>query len=170
MNTAAITWFATVPSPVGPLVLTKRGNALVGLSMHAQAPDPSSSGFREDPSRLAPEASQIAEYFAGTRTRFDLVLCLEGTPFQRRVWEALLRIPYGQTISYGELARAVGQPGASRAVGAANGRNPIGIIVPCHRVIAADGSLGGYSAGTARKSWLIDWERRLSLSQFLETS
>jgi methylated-DNA-[protein]-cysteine S-methyltransferase len=174
MTTAAITWFATVPSPVGPLVLAKRGNALVSLSMHASphasGRDSSSSGYREDPSRLAREASQLAEYFAGTRTRFEFAIELEGTPFQRRVWEALLRIPFEHTMSYGALARAVGNPGASRAVGAANGRNPIAIVVPCHRVIAADGTLGGYSAGTARKSWLIDWERRLSLSPLLETS
>jgi methylated-DNA-[protein]-cysteine S-methyltransferase len=174
MNTATITWFATVPSPVGPLLLTKRGEALVGLSMqdqaHAPVPDSSSSSVREDPTRFVHEASQLAEYFAGRRARFDVNLQLEGTPFQRQVWQALLRIPFGQTISYGALARAVGRPGASRAVGAANGRNPVGIIVPCHRVIAADGTLGGYAAGTVRKSWLIDWERRSPLSPMRETS
>jgi O-6-methylguanine DNA methyltransferase len=174
MITEAITWFATVPSPVGPLVLTKRGEALVGLSMRSQAnapgPDRSSDAFREDPSRFSREASQLAEYFAGARVRFDLKINLDGTPFQRLVWEALLRIPYAQTVSYGALARAVGRPGASRAVGAANGRNPIAIVVPCHRVIAADGTLGGYASGVERKSWLIDWERRLSLSPVLETS
>ncbi len=152
------TWFATVPSPIGPLRLAKRGDALVELTMQPEAHRPDGS-WREEPKRLERETTQIAEYFAGARTRFDLPIELEGTPFQRRVWEALTRIPFGQTVSYGALARAVGKPGAARAVGAANSKNPIAIVVPCHRVIAADGTLCGFASGTHRKSWLLDWER-----------
>lgn len=105
---------------------------------------------------------QLAEYLAGSRRSFDLPLAPSGTDFQRRVWSALAAIPYGQTRSYGELAGQLGQPGAQRAVGSANGRNPIAIVIPCHRVIASGGGLGGYSAGLARKQWLLEMERRLS--------
>ena len=153
------TWFATVQSPIGPLRLAKRGDALVELTMQPEA-HPLDGSWREDAARLEREATQIAEYFTGARTQFDLPLDPEGTPFQRRVWAALTRIPFGQTTSYGALANAVGKPGAARAVGSANSKNPIAIIVPCHRVIAADGSLCGFASGTERKSWLLDWERR----------
>jgi methylated-DNA-[protein]-cysteine S-methyltransferase len=101
---------------------------------------------------------QLAEYFAGARREFDLPLAVEGTPFQRRVWEELCRIPAGVTISYGELARRVGRQGAARAVGAANGRNPIPVIIPCHRVIASTGGLGGFRGGLDLKSWLLAHE------------
>lgn len=100
------------------------------------------------------------EYFAGRRTGFDVSVMAEGTVFQRSAWEALCSIDYGTAISYGEQARRMGRPTAVRAVGTANGRNPIPIIIPCHRVIAADGSLGGYSAGIDIKRWLLDHERR----------
>ena len=106
---------------------------------------------RRDDDAFGDVVVQLDEYFAGTRTAFDLPMTLEGTDFQRRVWAELCAIPYGETISYGELARRVGNPKASRAVGLANGRNPVAVIVPCHRVIAADGSLGGYGGGLDRK-------------------
>lgn len=101
---------------------------------------------------------QLAEYFAGTRRAFDLPLAAAGSAFQRRVWQALGRIPYGATRSYGELARELGVPGGSRAVGSANGRNPIAIVIPCHRVIAEDGTLGGYGGGLWRKRRLLELE------------
>lgn len=103
---------------------------------------------------------QLAEYFDGWRTGFDLPLSLHGTDFQRRVWLVLAAIPYGETCSYGEVARRLGRPGAPRAVGTANGRNPVAIVIPCHRVIASDGSLGGYSAGVLRKRWLLEHEKQ----------
>jgi methylated-DNA-[protein]-cysteine S-methyltransferase len=102
--------------------------------------------------------SQLEGYFSGTLQKFDLPLSLEGTGFQKQVWAGLLKIPYGETISYGELARSVGRPSASRAVGLANGRNPLAIIVPCHRVIGANGSLVGYGGGLDRKVWLLQHE------------
>jgi methylated-DNA-[protein]-cysteine S-methyltransferase len=103
--------------------------------------------------------AQLAEYFAGERRAFDLPLAPQGSGFQVEVWRALLRIPYGETCSYGDIARVVGRPAASRAVGAANGRNPIPIIVPCHRVIGSNGSLTGYGGGLPVKRWLLDHER-----------
>jgi methylated-DNA-[protein]-cysteine S-methyltransferase len=101
---------------------------------------------------------QLAEYFAGDRRKFDLPLRLEGTDFQRRVWQVLTEIPYGETWSYGQLAQRIGNPKGCRAVGLANGRNPISILVPCHRVIGADGSLTGYGGGVERKRWLLAHE------------
>ena len=121
------------------------------------------AAWQRDDARLAEARRQLTEYFAGTRTAFDLVFDeagVGGTPFQRQVWEALLEIPYGETISYGELARRIGQPLAVRAVGAANGRNPLSIVVPCHRVIGADGTLTGYGGGMDRKRLLLALEAR----------
>jgi methylated-DNA-[protein]-cysteine S-methyltransferase len=106
---------------------------------------------------------QVGEYFAGTRRAFDLPLALAGTDFQRRVWQQLLTVPYGRTASYGEIARALGKPKAVRAVGAANGRNPISIIVPCHRIVGSDGKLVGYGGGLWRKEWLLKHEGCLIL-------
>lgn len=120
------------------------------------------AGERSDP---CPDATtslacrQLAEYFAGARRVFELPLAPQGSDFQRQVWAALAGIRYGETCSYGELARAIGRPGAPRAVGAANGRNPIIIVIPCHRVVASDGGIGGYSAGVARKQWLLAHEQ-----------
>ena len=114
----------------------------------------------EDPAGFGDVIAQLEAYFAGELTEFDIVLDLEGTEFQKRVWAELLTIPYGQTRSYGEMARNLGKPGASRAVGLANGRNPVSIIVPCHRVIGADGSLTGYGGGLDRKTHLLDLEQR----------
>jgi len=148
------------PSPIGPLTLIARDGCLTHLVMedqaHATAAPP---GSRRDDAWFADVRTQLDEYFAGTRTGFDVPMRLEGTAFQRAVWAQLCAIPYGSTISYGELARRVGNPKASRAVGLANGRNPIAVIVPCHRVIAADGSLGGYGGGLDRKTALLDLER-----------
>jgi len=156
----APTLVTTVDSPIGPLTLMARDGRLTHLVMedqaHAVAPPP---GSRRDDDVFAEVASQLDEYFAGQRTSFDVPMTLEGTDFQRRVWAELCAIPYGETISYGELARRVGSPKASRAVGSANGRNPVAVIVPCHRVIAADGSLGGYGGGLDRKVHLLGLEQ-----------
>jgi methylated-DNA-[protein]-cysteine S-methyltransferase len=149
-----------VDSPVGPLTLVSRDGRLTSLTMdgqtHAVAPPP---GCRRDDDAFADVADQLDEYFAGRRTRFDVPLDLAGTAFQRAVWDQLCAIPYGRTISYGELARRVGNPKAARAVGTANGHNPVALIVPCHRVIAADGGIGGYGGGTDRKELLLELER-----------
>jgi methylated-DNA-[protein]-cysteine S-methyltransferase len=114
----------------------------------------------EDPARTAELRGQLAQYFAGERREFDLRLAPEGTPFERSVWEELRRIPFGETRSYGEIAQAIGRPGAARAVGRANGANPIPIVVPCHRVIGSDGSLTGFGGGLEAKSRLLEIEGR----------
>ncbi len=152
---------ATVPSPVGPLTLVADDGALVGLYLHEQRHAPALDTSRRADTPLFAEAeAQLAAYFAGTLTSFDLPLSLVGTPFQRKVWAALREIPYGETASYGELAARIGHPGASRAVGLANGRNRIAIVVPCHRVIGANGKLTGYGGGLPRKEHLLALERR----------
>jgi methylated-DNA-[protein]-cysteine S-methyltransferase len=158
--TSTTTLTTTVESPIGPLTLTASEGRLTGLSMHEQrhAPTVSDDWVRDD-AWFAPITEQLDAYFAGDLTEFDVPLRLEGTDFQRRVWARLREIPYGTTMSYGELARRAGRPGASRAVGLANGRNPIAIVVPCHRVIGADGQLTGYGGGIDRKIWLLDLER-----------
>lgn len=152
-----------IDSPIGPLTLVEIDGALAGLYMpgHAPAPDPSILGDRRD-GILADVVAQLAEYFALGRTGFDVALKPRGTPFQLAVWEELRAIPYGETRTYGEIAVALGRPGASRAVGLANGRNPISIIVPCHRVIGASGKLTGYAGGVERKAYLLDLERGTS--------
>lgn len=154
---------AVVDSPVGPITLVAVDGKLAWLHMAEQRYPPAAGSFgAADPAVLAGPASQLDEYFAGTRTAFDLPLALAGTPFQQRVWQELQAIPYGETVSYGELARRIGQPTASRAVGLANGRNPVSIIVPCHRVVGADGSLTGYGGGIERKRYLLAFEQRIS--------
>ena len=170
---AQTTYYTVVPSPIGPLLLTSDGQALTGLHLSApgsegDAPDAlSASGVTGDARtwRRAEAAApfpaaraQLAAYFAGRLTAFDLPLAPPGTEFQRRVWAALAAIPYGTTTTYGDLARQLGSPNGSRAVGLANGRNPIAIIIPCHRVIGADGSLTGYGGGLPRKAVLLDLE------------
>jgi methylated-DNA-[protein]-cysteine S-methyltransferase len=149
----------SIPSPVGTLTLTAEDGVLTRLHMHEQrhARRPPAGAERED-SAFGDAVEQLNAYFAGELTEFDLSLQMSGTDFQQRVWAGLREIPYGETISYAELARHVGSPNAFRAVGSANGRNPLGIIVPCHRVIAADGSLGGYGGGLERKVWLLEHE------------
>ena len=154
----------TIDSPVGPLTLVASGRSLAALCMADQrhAPGQAAFGLPGDPAAdpFAAAAAQLTAYFAGQLTSFDLPLDPAGTGFQRRVWAALRDIPYGQTASYGQLAGRIGQPAASRAVGLANGRNPIAIIIPCHRVIGSDGSLTGYGGGLDRKRFLLDLERR----------
>jgi methylated-DNA-[protein]-cysteine S-methyltransferase len=150
-----------VDSPVGPLTLVALDGVLTGLYMDYQRHRPADSVFGEqtDPSAFAQVTTQLTEYFAGNLKDFDLPKTLLGTPFQQRVWEALEDIPYGETVSYGELAEQLGNPKASRAVGLANGKNPISIIVPCHRVIGSTGDLTGYGGGIERKRHLLDFER-----------
>jgi methylated-DNA-[protein]-cysteine S-methyltransferase len=153
----------TVASPVGPLTIVAEGGKIAGLYMDAQrhAPGPESFGLAADPAEepFAAAAAQLQAYFDGKLTQFDLPLSPAGTEFQRRVWAGLRAIPYGETITYGELAIRLGRPAASRAVGLANGKNPIAIVVPCHRVIGADGSLTGYGGGLDRKRFLLALER-----------
>jgi len=155
-----------VDSPVGPLTLVAADGVLAGLYMTEQRHLPPVDTFGEpadpDEAPFAAAARQLKQYFTGARTTFDLELALNGTAFQRRVWTALRDIPYGQTVSYGQLADRLGQPSASRAVGLANGKNPIGIIVPCHRVVGADGGLTGYGGGIERKRFLLEHEQRVS--------
>ena len=149
--------YCTLTTPIGELMLTADDDgALTAVHLPNRHPDP--AGWERDDEHLADARRQLTEYFAGERTAFDLPLRPAGAPFQLRVWEALLRIPYGETASYGELARELGHPTAARAVGAANGRNPIAIVVPCHRVIGSDGSLTGYAGGLECKRALLDLE------------
>ncbi|MDX3053702.1 methylated-DNA--[protein]-cysteine S-methyltransferase [Streptomyces sp. NE06-03E] len=147
-------------SPYGPLTLVATDGVLAGLYMTGQRHRPPEETFGiPDPGPFTEALRQLDAYFAGELTEFDLPLHLHGTPFQRSVWAELRRIPYGETRSYGELAELLGKPGASRAVGLANGKNPIGIIVPCHRVIGASGGLTGYGGGLERKQRLLSFER-----------
>ena len=155
-----LTHYREVDSPVGTLTVAGHGDTVTHLRMDDQShPPPERDHWRPDPTAFGHVADQLDAYFAGELTEFDVELDLAGTEFQRRVWEALRTIPYGETRSYGELADQVGKPGAARAVGLANGRNPVGIIVPCHRVIGADGTLTGYGGGLDRKQSLLDLER-----------
>jgi len=151
--------FRTMESPVGPLTLAGRDGRLMHLRMVDQTYEPSRNGWERDDTAFPDAVEQLEAYFAGERREFDLELDLVGTSFQRQVWEALLTIPYGETRSYGQVAEQIGSPGASRAVGLANGHNPIGIIVPCHRVIGANGNLTGYGGGLDRKRALLALER-----------
>ena len=151
--------YRTMDSPVGTLTLAGRGGRLRHLRMTDQTYEPGRSNWLRDDEAFGDAVAQLEEYFRGERQHFDLDVELVGTAFQRRVWEALLTIPYGETRSYGEIARQIEAPGAFRAVGLANGHNPIGIIVPCHRVIGANGSLTGYGGGMERKKTLLGLER-----------
>lgn len=152
----------TIDSPVGPLTLVvDDAGALVALLMDHQEHGPEETGLDlgdADPAAAQAAVDQLGEYFAGTRTAFYVPLAPRGTEFQRRVWAALCDIPYGATETYGELAARIGSPRGTRAVGAATGRNPIGIIVPCHRLVGAGGALTGYAGGLDRKRWLLDLE------------
>ena len=152
--------YSYLESPIGKLLLVADGDRLIGtyMSPHKGQWGPRAE-WREDDSALALARHQLTAYFAGELQQFDLPLRFDGTPFQQRVWRELEKISFGTTISYAELAARVGQPGAARAVGHANGRNPISIIVPCHRVIGASGKLTGYGGGLDRKRWLLDHER-----------
>ena len=151
--------YTTIESPIGELLLLGDGCALHGLYMQqGRRPMALSPRWQRADGAFAEPIEQLQQYFAGTRTSFDVPLEPSGTPFQLRVWSALQDIGYGETLSYGELAARVGQPSAARAVGMANGRNPIAVIVPCHRVIGADGTLTGYGGGLERKRMLLALE------------
>jgi len=159
--------YMEIDSPVGRLILRTNGTALTGIYFDGPSPAP---GELEHWTRNAqagplPEtARQLEEYFTGVRREFDLPLEMEGTEFQKRAWRNLLTIPYGETRSYGDQAKLIGNPNASRAVGLANGRNPIPIVVPCHRVVGASGSLTGFGGGLERKRWLLAHEGYFQLS------
>ena len=149
-------------SPLGPMIVAATGSGLAGVWFEGQRHLPDHSGWPHAPGHpvLAKAVQQLSDYFAGRRTRFDLPLDLQGgTAFQQSVWQALLAIPSGATTSYGDLSQRVGRPTAVRAVAAAIGRNPVSIVVPCHRVLGRDGSLTGYAGGLERKSALLDLER-----------
>jgi methylated-DNA-[protein]-cysteine S-methyltransferase len=149
----------TVESPIGPLTLAGVAGRLQHVRMVDQTYEPSRAGWEHDDDAFAAAVEQLDDYFKGELTTFDLDLEMVGTEFQRRVWQALLTIPYGETRSYGQIAQQIGSTGASRAVGLANGHNPISIIVPCHRVIGVNGSLTGYGGGLERKRHLLDMEK-----------
>jgi methylated-DNA-[protein]-cysteine S-methyltransferase len=157
------TYFTHIDSPVGPLLIAASDEGLHAIGFHAARRDVARGhDWREGGHALLDAARrQLGEYFEGRRTVFDLALAPRGTPFQREVWRGLAGIPYGLTISYAELARRVGRPAASRAVGAANGRNPLPIVLPCHRVIGTDGSLVGFGGGLAVKRFLLELEGAL---------
>jgi methylated-DNA-[protein]-cysteine S-methyltransferase len=154
----------TIGSPMGPLTLVAAAGSLTGLylDVHRYGPDSAVLGAPDDGSGapLAAAVRQLTAYFSGHLTRFDLSIDPPGTPFQRQVWKALCDIPYGQTITYGQLAAGLGKPGAARAVGAANGRNPVFIMVPCHRLVGTDGRLRGRGDGIAHKQFLLRFERQ----------
>ncbi len=153
-----------IDSPIGPLQVSAEDGALTHVFMDAQRHAPPASlsqSWREDRTALAGVVEQLEAYFGGELTDFDLVLRPDGTPFQRAVWGALQTVPYGETSSYGAIAAQIAHPNASRAVGQANGRNPIAIIIPCHRVIGSAGSLTGYGGGLDRKQWLLAHERKV---------
>jgi methylated-DNA-[protein]-cysteine S-methyltransferase len=158
-TTQTTTLYTTMPSPIGELLLVGDGSTLSGLYMQdGRKPKRIASDWTEVTAPFAYVRAQLEEYFTGERTSFDVSLAPKGAPFELEVWRALEEIPYGETVSYGEIARRVGQPTAARAVGTANGRNPISVIVPCHRVIGADGSLTGYGGGLERKRLLLELE------------
>jgi methylated-DNA-[protein]-cysteine S-methyltransferase len=169
MISSAVRVHAILPSPIGPLTLVAEAGRLAALylDMQRHRPDEDSLGSPGDPAAapFAAAARQLADYFAGQLTEFDLPLGPSGTDFQRRVWAALQTIPYGQTWSYAQLAGKVGRASAVRAVGLANGKNPIALVIPCHRVIGSDGSLTGYGGGLDRKRFLLDLESASSRTQ-----
>jgi methylated-DNA-[protein]-cysteine S-methyltransferase len=147
------TFTMPMDTPIGRLILESDGDVLIGIWLPPQSVTTRATGH-DAPPVLKDTATQLEEYFAGERTEFDVPMELDGTPFQKDVWTELSRIPYGTTISYGELARRVGRPKGPRAVGQANGRNPIPVIVPCHRVLAGNG-IGGYGGGLPMKRALL---------------
>jgi methylated-DNA-[protein]-cysteine S-methyltransferase len=159
--------FTLMQSPVGTLTLVARGERLAAVLWEEERENRVRLGevHRDDEQPILREAArQLEEYFAGKRQRFELALDFAGTAFQRQVWAALLTIPFGQTRSYSDIARQIGNPSAVRAVGAANGRNPISIIAPCHRVIGASGSLTGFAGGIPAKQYLLALEGQQSLT------
>jgi methylated-DNA-[protein]-cysteine S-methyltransferase len=158
--------YSRIDTPLGSMLLAERNDALIGAWFAGQKYFPDmGADWIEDPrhSTLERAATQLHEYFAGRRTTFDLPLELRGTPFQQAVWRAIARVPYGETASYGELARRAGAARGVRAAGAATGRNPLTIVIPCHRIVAADGGLTGYAGGLERKRALLEREARAPL-------
>jgi methylated-DNA-[protein]-cysteine S-methyltransferase len=151
-------YFTVMESPLGELVLTSDGVALTGLYTPGNDNYVKARTGVESIKPFVKALRQLNEYFAGKRTEFDLPMAANGTEFQQKVWARLQKIKYGETKSYGQIAAELGMPAASRAIGAANGRNPICIIVPCHRVIGANGSLTGYNGGLGAKEWLLEHE------------
>jgi len=162
-----LVYYSFVPSPIGRLLVTAEGSLLTGLYMsgHKGRPAPQPDWQRAD-EPLRAVRRQLEDYFTGRRQTFDMPLRMAGTSFQQLVWKALVRIPFGTTITYAQLAARIGRPGAARAVGHANSRNPISIVVPCHRVIGADGALAGYAGGLDKKRWLLDLERTVSAAEY----
>ena len=155
------TVFTTVDSPLGVILLVGNGQGLTELEFQdGTKPTAINAEWERDDSHFMEEVGQIKAYFAGERQQFDLQLAPKGTAFQQEVWRALRAIPYGQTISYGELAHRIGRPKAARAVGAANGANPLALIVPCHRVIGSNGRLTGYRGGLSIKEALLAHEQQ----------
>ena len=152
--------YRTIQSPIGPLTLAGRDSIVTHLRMVDQTYEPSRAGWSPAPDAFGEAVEQLNAYFAGDLTDFHIELDLVGSEFQRRVWKALLTIPYGETRSYGQIAHQIGAPGSARAVGLANGHNPIAIVVPCHRVIGAGGGLTGYGGGLDRKRTLLDLEKK----------
>jgi methylated-DNA-[protein]-cysteine S-methyltransferase len=152
--------YRTIDSPIGPLTLAGQDSVLTMLRMVDQTYEPSRVGWSPNPMAFTEAVDQLAAYFAGDLTEFHIEFDLRGTEFQQRVWKALLTIPYGETRAYGEIAEQIGAPGSARAVGLANGHNPVAIVVPCHRVIGANGSLTGYGGGLDRKRTLLEMEKR----------
>ncbi len=159
-------YYTYVDSPVGPFFLAGDGTSLSKASFaygkQRRQPEP---GWIHDPASLSFAVEQVEEYFAGERIRFDLPLEIAGTGFQKDVWGVLRSIPFGETWSYGRVAKALGKPGASRAVGAANAANVLPLIIPCHRVIGSDGTLTGFGGGLETKKWLLDFEEARSSRQ-----
>lgn len=156
------TYYAYVDSPIGQIFVAGDGEAVTQISFttghQVRHPEP---GWVDDAAPLRAATEQLEQYFAGERRRFDLRLAMEGTDFQKRAWEVLLTIPYGETRTYGQIAEALGSPGAARAVGRANATNHLPLLVPCHRVIGADGTLTGFGGGLAAKQWLLRFEGAL---------
>ncbi len=155
--------YAHLETPIGIVLIAGDTSAIhrIAFPQHGHAAEPEPEWQESQRGLVGEAARQLREYFAGTRSEFDLPLAPQGTPFQRSVWRKLQEIPYGETISYGELARRVGNPKASRAVGSANGANPLPIVIPCHRVIAGDGTLGGFGGGLPTKQTLLALELRV---------
>lgn len=149
----------SIDSPIGPISLVGDGESLKGVYMTGHKGAPMPDGAHRDDRAFSEAVRQLADWFGGRRTTFDLAVDVQGTHFQEKVWKALVEIPFGETVTYGQLAARVGRPGAARAIGHAVARNPIGIIVPCHRVVGAKGVLTGFAAGIDRKRWLLDHER-----------
>ena len=156
-------YYTSMATPVGTLMLVGDSTQLTQLLLPTQdgSPLPPPPGSQPDPGPFASAITQLEGYFAGDRTDFDLPLAPAGTPFQRQVWDALRTIPFGRTTSYGVIATMIGSPGSARAVGLANNRNPLPLVIPCHRVIGSTGALVGYGGGLACKRWLLDHEARV---------